>query len=137
MIFELSAGTEGHRVHHDVIVEIVRVQMGGDYDFIISAPHSAGSFQTDFVSLLRGDFPGAKALKAVVRHIPTQLSVSAFGFRHIRIGPLGRAVDGGNKHLLVGLVIVFSIAKGFVKIVIQKPPVCSFIGIFGVIDDLF
>ena len=65
------------------------------------------------------------------------LSVSAFGCRHIRIGPLCGAVDGGNKHLLVGLVIIFRIAQGLVEIVIQKLPVCGFIRIFSMIDDLF
>ena len=120
-----------------MVVKVVRIEVGGDYDFVILAPHSAGSFQTDFVSLLRCDLSGTEALKAVVRHITTRLSVSAFGCRHIRIGPLRGAVDGGDKHLLVSLVIVFRIAEGLVEIVIQKLPVCGFIWIFSIIDDLF
>ena len=137
MVFELPAGAKRHGVDYNMVVEIVCIQMGGDYDFIISAPHSSGSFQTDFVSLLRGDLSGAETLKSVVRHIPTQFSVSAFGCRHIRIGLLRGPVDGGNKHLLVSLVIVFRIAECLVEIVIQKLSIYGFIWIFSMIDDLF
>ena len=53
MVFKFPSGFEGHRIHHHVVVNIVRVQMGGDHNLILIAPHLSSGLHAYAVSVKR------------------------------------------------------------------------------------
>ena len=38
MVFKLSAGAERYGVYYNVVVDIIRVQVGGDHNLVIITP---------------------------------------------------------------------------------------------------
>ena len=114
MVFKLSAGAEGYGVHDDVIVDVIRIQVGCDHDFIVNTPHAPCGFHADGVCLLRCHLTSLKALVSVVGHIPTQLAVATLGIHHGFICQLLGAVNGTDIHFLIGLFVIGSIAQGAV-----------------------
>ena len=136
MVFKLPASAERHGVHDDVIVDIVCVQVGGDHDLIVIAPHPSDSFHADGVCLLRCHLTGLKALVSVISHIAAQLSIAALGVHHGFIGQLLRAVDSADIHFLIGLFVIGSITQSAVQILIQVLPVGGLIRVFRIVDGI-
>lgn len=44
MVFKLSAGLKGYGIYNKMIMEIIGVEMGGNYNFIFLAPHTPCGF---------------------------------------------------------------------------------------------
>lgn len=47
-VFELSSGLKGYRIYHEMIVEIICVQMRDNNDFIFTAQDYVLRFQAGF-----------------------------------------------------------------------------------------
>ena len=61
MVFEFPAGLKGYGVQHNVIMHILRVQMGGNDNLIFGTPHLPCRFQADGVGFFRRDLAGFEA----------------------------------------------------------------------------
>ena len=137
MVFKLTACSEGYRIQHNMVVDILRIQMGSDDDLIVITPHPFGSFHSDLVCFLRGYFAGLKALKTMISYIPTHLSEVPLGVHHGPVGVVLGTVDGTNIHLLVRLFVVLDIAQRLVEILVQVVCICGLVRVFCVVDDIF
>ena len=56
----------GHRIDHQMIVQVVLIQMGADNDLIPFSKQPLGKFQPDSVRLLWCDLPRLKGLDEMV-----------------------------------------------------------------------
>ena len=119
-----------------MVVDIIRIQVGSDYDLIVIAPHPPRGFHADGVCLLRCHLTSLKALVSVVGHIPTQLAVAALGVHHSFISQLLGAVDGTDIHFLIGLFVIGSIAQGAVQILVQEFPVGGLVRVLRIVDGI-
>ena len=136
MVFKLPAGAERYGVHDDVIVDVICVQVGGDYNLVIVAPHPPCGFHADGVRFFRCYFTGLEALVAMVGNIASQLPIAALGVHHGFVGKLLGAVDGADIHFLIGLFIVGGITQGAVQILVQVLAVGSFIRVLRIVDGI-
>ena len=137
MVFKLPAGLKGYGVDHKMIVQGIRIQMGGDYDLVFLAPHLLCSLHANGMGLLRCDLTWLKALESMVSHIPTRLPKLPLGCHHRAIGVMLGTVDGADIHFLVGLFIVLCITQCPVQIIVQILLVGSFVRVFRIVDDIF
>lgn len=108
--------------------------MRGDDNFIIITPHSFGSFNTYLVTFFGYNLSGLKALKSVIGNITSELAVPLFGCGHLFICFFSNAVDTGDKHFLIGFIVVFSVFKSSGKVIVKIFALGSFIWIVGIID---
>ena len=120
-----------------MVVQRICVQMGSDYDLVILSPHLLRRFHSNFVRFLRCDLAGFEALVPMVSHIPSHLPKLLLGGDHCSVGVMLGAVDGADKHFLVGLFIVLCVAQRPVQIIVQILLVGSFIRVFRIVDDIF
>ena len=100
MVLKLAACFEGYGIQYDVVMDIIRIQMGSDHDLVLIAPHSFGSGDSNLVCFLGSDLTGFEALKSMVGYIPTQLSKLPFSVHHGSVGILFQTVDGTDIHFL-------------------------------------
>lgn len=56
----------GHRIDHQMIMQVVLIQMGADNDLIPFSKQPLGKFQPDSVCLLWCDLPRLKGLDKVI-----------------------------------------------------------------------
>ena len=80
-----------------MVVDVVCVQVGGDHDLIVIAPHAPCGFHADGVCFFRCHLTGLKALVSVISHIAAQLSIAPLGVHHGFVGQLLGTVDGTDK----------------------------------------
>ena len=92
-----------------MVVQVAFVQMGGDDDLELPAPHLFRQFHADLMAPLRGDFAGFEALVAVPRDVLVLLAVPLFGQDHLPKRRLLQAVDGGNKRAVCGFLLVLDV----------------------------
>lgn len=69
---------------HQMIVQVVLIQMGADNDLIPFAKQPLGKFQSDGVRLLRRDLTRLKGLYEVIAEDTACLSKLLLGFHHLR-----------------------------------------------------
>lgn len=120
-----------------MVVQRICVQMGGNYDLIILAPHLLCCFHPYLMRFLRRYLTGFEALISMVSHIPTHLSKLPLGGKHSPIGVVLGAVDGADIHLLIRLFIVLGVAQCTVEIIVQILLAGGFVRIFRIVDDTF
>jgi hypothetical protein len=93
MVFKLSARLKRNGIYHEMIVNIIRIKMGGNDYLIVFAPHTLCRFHTDTMCFGGSDFVYYKTLITVIGYVAAELSVSPFCCHHTLIGSLLRAVD--------------------------------------------
>ena len=108
-VLKFAAVLEGHRVHHEMTVNVVRVQVDGDKHLILISPHSPCGFLANGECLLRRNLALLEALNTVVADDLSPQAESPLDGDHLGIGVLLGAVDAAHKYLTVGLVVVFCI----------------------------
>lgn len=125
MVFKFPAGLKRNGLEYKMVVQIIRIQKGGNNDFIIATPHTPCGFPTYFLRFLRRDLARLKTLIPVIRHIAARF----LGCHHVLIGSLSRAVNGGYIHLLIGLIVISCIPQGGIQIHIKIFFIGGFVGI--------
>ena len=71
MILKLLSRFEGYGVHDEMIMNIVRIQMGRYKNLIVGSPHYSCSRYPNAVGFLRCNLSCFEALKSMVSYIPT------------------------------------------------------------------
>ena len=74
----------GHRIDHQMIMQVVLIQMGADNDLIPFSKQPLGKFQPDSVCLLWCDLPRLKGLDKVIAEDAARFAKLLFGFHHFR-----------------------------------------------------
>ena len=82
MVFKLPARSERYRIYHNMIVNIIRVQVGGNDYLIILAPHPPCRFQSNLMRFFGSNLAADKTLITVIGNIPAELSVPPFSCHH-------------------------------------------------------
>ena len=108
-------------IDDEVVVQIIRIHVGGDQHLETPAPDLAGQCHADLMALLRGNLSFAEALVGMERHHAVCFT-KAFLYRpHIFPRTVRPAMDAGDKlgalvQLGLGIVlrIVESLSKGIV-----------------------
>ena len=119
LVAVLFAGFERQTIQNKMIMEVFRVKVAGYDYFVLVTPHPFCSLNADLMAKLRRHLAGLKALIPVVADITAKLAKSVLGCHHLFIGSMLGAVDAGNEHLLVGLVIVLCVPQGGIQIRIE------------------
>jgi|GEM_PF-4051542 len=135
-VSKLVPASEGDGVHNEVAMGVVRVQVGGDQDLEVLAPHTPGGLQADLVGFLRRDLPGLEGLVAVVGNDLAPLPEPALHGHHLLISEDRRTVDSRGVLPFVSLVIVFGIPQDGIEIIIHILPLRGFIRVVGIVQDL-
>ena len=76
----------GHGIDHQMIVQVVLIQMGADNDLIPFSKQPLGKFQPDSVRLLWCDLPRLKGLDEMVAEDAAHFAKLLLGFHHFREG---------------------------------------------------
>ena len=79
-----------------MVVQVAFVQMGGDDELKLLAPHLTSQLYTDLMAPLRGDFSRFEALVPMPGDVVVLLAVLLFGQDHLLEGRLLQAVDDGG-----------------------------------------
>ena len=132
----LLAIVEGNGVDHKMIVQIVRIEVCGDKDLVVLAPHPPRGLNPDRVRLLRRQLARLERLEAVVRRHLAALAELFLNKQHFVVSVHRRAVDSGNVLLFVGLVVALGIFDRIIQIVIQILPLNRLIRIVGIFQQL-
>ena len=69
MVFKLSARLKRNGIYHEMIVNVIRVKMGGNDYLIICSPHPFCCFYTDTMCFGGSDFICYKALIPVISNV--------------------------------------------------------------------
>ena len=93
LVLKSAAVLKRDRIHDEVAVQVVRVQMNGDDDLIFVAPHTTRGLLAYLERLLGSNFSLCEALKPVPRDDTAGFTESPFYRRHRLIRALHRAVD--------------------------------------------
>ena len=100
----------GHRIDHQMIMQVVLIQMGADNDLIPFSKQSLGKFQPDSVCLLWCDLPRLKGLDNVIALYTAGLVVAPFGALHIPAGIFNTfTVQTAFKQPFLGFIRVDSV----------------------------
>ena len=118
-VAKLPAVHKGNTIDNKVVVDVIGVQVSGNYHLIFCAPHLPCGFQANLVCFVRCDLACGKALIPVIGDILAPFSETALHGDHFVVGVMLGAIDPGHIHGLVGLVIVFYILNGGVQIFVQ------------------
>ena len=94
-----------------MIVQVAFVQVGGDDDLELVAPHLLCQLHADFMAPLRGDFSRLEALIAMPGDVVVLFAVPLFGQDHLPQSRLLQAVDGGDKGAVLGFLRVLDVRK--------------------------
>ena len=94
-----------------MVVQVAFVQMGGDDELKLLAPHLTSQLYTDLMAPLRGDFSRFEALVPMPGDVVVLLAVLLFGQDHLLEGRLLQAVEGGDKGAVRGFLRVLDIRK--------------------------
>ena len=137
MVLKLSAVPEGYGIDHEVIVQGIRVQVGGNDNLIFLPPHPPGCFHADGMGLLRSHLTGLEALVAVISNIAAQLAKLPLGGHHCTIRVMLGAVDGADIHLPVCFGVVPHIGQGPGKVIVQILGIRSLVRVFRIVDNVF
>ena len=134
MVFKLSARLKRNGIYHEMIVNVIRIKMGSNDNFISIAPHSTGSFQSYFVCFFGCNFSRHKTLIPVIGNIAAELSVPPLGCHHTLIGSLLRTVDTWHIHCLVGLLVVLHVTERRPQVLVQELFIGGFVRVLRIID---
>ena len=96
-LVELLTVLEAHTVHHQVIVEMTCIHMGGHH-YLEGGEESLGQLQTDGMDLLGCHvLGGIEGLNELIEHPAVCFAVPLFGGHHFVVGRLGYAVPAGDQ----------------------------------------
>ena len=109
---EAPAVGEGHRVDHEVVVEVGLVQMGGHHNLEAAAPQLLGEGDAHLVGRGGVGLAGRERLVSVEGHDAARLAVLALGRVHLFQRRGGQAVDAGHVQLPLGLAGVGGVEDG-------------------------
>ena len=97
VLVELSATLTADAVHHQMVVEVAGVHVGGDHHLIVGK-RSLCQFQTDGVSLLGCEVViFGEGLDEVVELPAVRFSEPLLGGHHLQVGRLRYAVAPGDQ----------------------------------------
>lgn len=121
-----------------MIMQVVMlIKVSCNYYLIFITPHLFCRFNTDTVTLFGCYFIFFEALKAVISHITTQLSVMKLSCHHMLIGSLYGTVNCKHIKFLISFLIVLGILQCLVQILIKVFFINGFIGVFSILNNLF
>ena len=116
-----------------MVVQIIRVHVGGNQHLETPAPDLAGQCHTDLMALLRGDLSFAEALVGVERHHAVCFTKALLHSPHILPRMVCPAMDAGDK-----LGALVQLGLGIVLCVVQclgKGIVFGLVRVGGIIKD--
>ena len=99
-----------------MIVQMLLVQMGGDNDLKLVAPHFLSGLNADGVALLRGDLSGLEALIAVPCDIAIVFAKLLLSQDHLLQSDFLDAVDSGDIFTHISFIGILGIGKDIDKI---------------------
>ena len=108
-------------IDNEVVVQVIRIHVGGDQHLKVPAPDLAGQCHADLMALLRGNLSLAEALVGVERHHAVCFTKAFLYSPHIFPRMFCPAMDAGDElgaliQLGLGIIlrIVESLSKGIV-----------------------
>ncbi len=120
-------------IDNEVVVQIIRIHVGGDQHLETLAPDLAGQCHADFVALLRGYLALAEALVGVERHHAVCFTKAFLYSPHIFPRMFCPAMDAGDELgalIQLGLGIILRIVES-----LGKGIVFGFVRVGGIIKD--
>ena len=106
MVLKLPAVHVGYSIYDQMIMDRVGVQVRSDKHLKPVTPHSVCCFNAYPVCFLRSYFIRLKALKAMIGYIAAAKTEPFLYSQHIFVCMIFGAVDPGDIHLLIGLIVV-------------------------------
>lgn len=107
-----------YRIDNKVVVQVIRIHVGGDQHLETLAPDLAGQCHTNLVALLWGDLTLAEALVGVERHHAVCFPKALLYSPHILPRMVCPTMDAGDKLgtlVQLGLGIIFCIVESLGK----------------------
>ena len=122
-----------HRIDDEVVVQIIRIHMGGNQHLETLAPDLAGQCHADLMALLRGDLSLAEALVSVERHHTVRFTKAFLYSPHIFPCVVCPTMDAGDE-----LGALVQLGLGIVLCIVQrlgKGIVLGLVRVGGIIKD--
>ena len=136
LIPELLSILERNGIHHKMIVQIVCIQVCGDKDLIVLAPHPFRRFDPDRMTLLGCQLIRLERLIPMIRNNLAALAVFLLDRHHLFVGKCRGTIHAGNVFLFIGLVIVLRISERLIKIFVEIFLCRRLVRIVGIIQYL-
>ena len=120
-------------IDNEVVVQVIRIHVGGDQHLETLAPDLAGQCHADLMALLRGNLSFAEALVGVERHHAVCFTKAFLYSPHIFPRMICPAMDAGDELgalIQLGLGIILRIVES-----LGKGIVFGFVRVGGIIKD--